>query len=103
MAGLGTFAASFGGRLRRSFEERALYSTGADIRIEDVRLSSRRTSMSLVDTYENLPAVTQVGIAFRGRGSDLSKLFARPYTMFAIDGDAIMDVGWFATISLMDL
>lgn len=95
MAGLGTFSASFGGTFRRSFEERALYSTGADIRIEDVRLSSLRTSMPLVDTYEGLPSVTRVGIAFRGSGSDLSQLFASSYTMFAIDGEAIMDVGWF--------
>ncbi len=94
-AGLGVFAASFGGALQRSFEDRSLYSTGADVRVEGVMLDSRRTSTSLVATYQDLPSVTEVGIAFRGTGSDLTQLFAGSYTMFAIDGDAIMDVGWF--------
>ena len=36
MAGLGIFAASFGGTLQRSFEERALYATGADVRLRSI-------------------------------------------------------------------
>ena len=36
-AGLGIFASSFGATLDRSFEERILYSTGSDIRLDGVR------------------------------------------------------------------
>ncbi|HCH08746.1 MAG TPA: hypothetical protein DEW32_06025, partial [Dehalococcoidia bacterium] len=39
--------------------------------------------------------VDQVSINFRGFGSDLSKLLGNSYTMFAIDGDKMMDLGWF--------
>ena len=41
MAGLGIVAASFGGTLERSFEERARYSAGADIRLEGVIVNTR--------------------------------------------------------------
>ena len=95
MAGLGIFAASFGGTLERSFEERALYSTGADIRMTGVLLNTRGSSEPLLGTLEALPSVSNVGLAFRGFGSDLSKLLGESYTMFAIDGEAIMDIGWF--------
>ncbi|MDP7414243.1 MAG: hypothetical protein QF465_11560 [SAR202 cluster bacterium] len=95
MAGLGIFAASFGGTLERSFEERARYSTGADIRMSGVLLDSRGTSRPVQATFEALPAVRDVGLAFRGFGSDLSRMLGDSYTMFAMEGDAIMDIGWF--------
>ncbi|MCH7786472.1 MAG: FtsX-like permease family protein, partial [Chloroflexi bacterium] len=95
MSGLGIFAASFGGTLERSFEERARYATGTDIRMEGVLLNSRGQSRPLVESYENLPGVDQVGAVFRGVGTDLSKLFGDSYTMFAMDSEVIDDIGWF--------
>ena len=94
MAGLGMFAASFGGTLKRSFQERAYYSTGAELRLDGVLLNNRGDTKPLEDSYLALPSVSGVASAFRGFGSDLSKLFGERYTMFALDGEAIMDLAW---------
>ena len=95
MAGLGIFAASFGGTLQRSFSERALYSTGTDVRLVGALLNTRGQSVSMRESYQDLPAVEDVSLAFRGFGSDLSKLLADSYTMFAIEGEQISEMGWF--------
>ncbi len=95
MAGLGIFAASFGGTLQRSFSERALYSTGSDVRLVGTLLNTRGQSVPMRESYEDLPAVEDVGLAFRGFGSDLSKLLADSYTMFAVEGEKISEMGWF--------
>ena len=95
MAGLGIFAASFGGTLQRSFSERALYSTGTDVRLVGALLNTRGESVPMRESYENLPAVEDVSLAFRGFGSDLSKLLADSYTMFAVEGEKISEMGWF--------
>ena len=95
MAGLGIFAASFGGTLQRSFTERALYSTGTDVRLVGALLNTRGESAPMRESYEDLPAVEEVGLAFRGFGSDLSKLLAESYTMFAVEGEEIGRMGWF--------
>ena len=95
MAGLGIFAASFGGTLQRSFVERALYSTGTDIRIEGALINTLGSTRPIRESFEGLPAVQGVTLAFRGFGSDLSKIFADSYTMFAVEGDKIKDMGWF--------
>ena len=95
MAGLGIFAASFGGTLQRSFEERALYETGADVRLEGVILSSTGDSLPMRTVFEGLQPVEDVTLAFRGFGSDLSKLLADSYIMFAVEGEKIREVGWF--------
>ncbi len=95
MAGLGIFAASFGGTLQRSFSERALYSTGADVRLVGALLNTRGESIPMRESYEDLPTVEDVSLAFRGFGSDLSKLLAESYTMFAVEGEKISEMGWF--------
>ena len=95
MAGLGIFAASFGGTLQRNFEERALYSTGADVRVRAILPDNDGPTKPIGESFENLPAVERISLAFRGFGTDLSKLFADSYTMFAVEGDAINETGWF--------
>ena len=95
MAGLGIFAASFGGTLQRNFEERALYDTGADVRVRGMLPGNEGPTSPIRESYEDLPSVENVSLAFRGFGTDLSKLFADSYTMFAVEGDRIKDTGWF--------
>ena len=95
MAGLGIFAASFGGTLERSFEHRALYSTGADIRLEGVILDRRRGNGSVTDIYGQLPGVDGVAPVIRVPGSDLSKLLGETYVMFATDGELMSEVAPF--------
>ena len=95
MTGLGIFAASFGGTLERSFEERALYSTGADIRLQGIVLTRRGFSRDLVDSYESMQGVEAVSAAFRGFGTDLSKLLGDSYIMFSADADVLAEIAWF--------
>ena len=95
MAGLGIFAASFGGTLERSFQEQARYSTGADIRVEGLALNNRGRSMPLVDTYEALPVVDEASPVIKAFGTDLSKLLGESYTMVGVDGESMRRIGWF--------
>ena len=95
MAGLGIFAASFGGTLERSFEEQARYATGADIRVEGLTLNNRGGSVPLVETYETLPVVDEASPVIKSFGSDLSKLLGESYTMVSVDGETLSRVGWF--------
>ena len=95
MAGLGIFAASFGGTLERSFEDRVLYSTGADIRLEGIRLNTRGSTVPLVESYESMPGVERASRAFRGHGTDLSVLLGDSYMMFAPDSQLVNEIGWF--------
>ena len=95
MAGLGIFAASFGGTLERSFEEQAQYATGADIRVEGLTLNNRGQSVPLVETYEAMPIVDEASPVVKAFGSDLSKLLGESYTMVGVDGETLNRVGWF--------
>ena len=95
MAGLGIFAASFGGTMRRSFEERSLYAAGADVRVEGALTNTLGESVPIRQAYESLPGVSRAALAYRGFGSDLSQLFADSYTMFAVEGERIREIGWF--------
>ena len=95
MAGLGIVAASFGGTLSRSFEERALYATGAPIRLDGVILNSSGETRALIDEYEEMEGVDEAAPAFRGSGTVLSSLFGEFYTMFAVDTRSFGDIAWF--------
>jgi ABC-type lipoprotein release transport system permease subunit len=107
MSGLGIFAASFGGTLERSFQEQALYSTGADIRVEGLTLNTQGDSIPLVESYKSMPAVDQVSPVLRAFGTDLSRILGDSYTMMAVDGPVLNEIGWFrsdfSTDSMPDL
>ena len=95
MAGLGIVAASFGGTLSRSFEDRALYATGAPIRLDGVVLNSSGQTRALIDEYEEMEGIDEAAPVFRGPGSDLSSLFGEFYTMFAVDTRSFGEIAWF--------
>ncbi len=94
-AGLGIFAASFGGTLERSFRERVLYATGSDIRVEGMALNSRGPTRPLVESYKDLPGVDTASPALRSIGHDLSRLLGEDYTMLAVDRETFDKVAWF--------
>ena len=71
MAGLGIFAASFGGTLKRSFTERVLYSAGSDIRLTNVSLNNRGPSRPLARQYEEMDGVIAAAPVLRAVGSHL--------------------------------
>lgn len=106
-AGLGVFATSFGSTLERSFKERVLYSTGADIKISDITLNDKGDSKDVVKAYENISGVDKATPIIRGFGYDVSKLSGDTYEMLAVDSNEFLKVGWarddFADSPLDDL
>ena len=96
MAGLGIFAASFGGTLQRSFTERALYSAGADMRLANVSVNNTGVTRPLVAPYDRMEEVEGISPALRGRGSVLSIRFGdTSYDMLAVDPDRLSEVAWY--------
>ena len=96
MAGLGIFAASFGGTLQRSFKERALYSAGADMRLANVSVNNTGFTKPLVEPYDRIEEVKGVSPVLRGRGSVLSIRFGNTsYDMLAVDPDRLSEVAWY--------
>jgi ABC-type antimicrobial peptide transport system permease subunit len=118
-AGLGIFAASFGATLERSFEERVLYSTGSDIRIDGIapvfnpRARSPRRGWwsrrnlptptatpypaerpTLEEAYEGVVGVENVSPILKSTGNILTKIGGEQYVMFALDGRTFENVAW---------
>ncbi len=116
-AGLGIFASSFGATLERSFEERVLYSTGSDVRVDGVReyIPTRRSlrwwgrtptptptpvlaptpRATIEEAYGEIEGVQVASPVFRNRGNDLSKFFGDSFTMIALDPGSFSEVAWF--------
>ena len=109
-AGLGIFASSFGATLDRSFRERVLYSTGADIVIDDGKLVVRciyggyyscdaenpsGKALTMKEAYEIVPGVDVASLVLQTSGQDLTKAFGVSYAMIAVDSDTIGQVADF--------
>ncbi len=110
-AGLGIFASSFGATLERSFQERILYSTGSDIRVEGVKpiyrtrwdytqgyQLARRVptrNRAVAAAYERFSGADVISPALRARGSEMGKTFGASYQMLAVDPETIKQVAWF--------
>ncbi len=96
MAGLGIFTASFGGTLQRSFEERVLYESGADIRLTRLALNNRGHTRPLVEPYEAMDGVAAAAPALRQPGTDLSTQFRESsFEALSVDSGRFADVAWF--------
>ena len=77
-AGLGIFASSFGATLERSFLERVLHSTGADVKVEGIqgRDFTEAGSAALSAEYAGVQGVGTATAVLRKGGQDLSRLAA---------------------------
>ena len=96
MAGLGIFAASFGGTLKRSFTERVLYSAGSDIRLVNVSINNRGPSRPLSKPYEDMDEVLHAAPVLRTIGSHLGTLGGdTTFDVLAVDTEKFQDVAWF--------
>ena len=93
-AGLGIFAASFGGTLERSFSERVLYETGADLRAENVALAASGSTRPVAASYEALAGVDAASPAYRGRAFDLTNLVSEQVGMLAVSSESFGRVAW---------
>ena len=96
MAGLGIFAASFGGTLQRSFTERVLYSAGSDIRLTNVSVNTRGASRPIDQPYEDMDEVLNAAPVLRAVGSHLGTLGGdTTFDVLAVDTEKFEDVAWF--------
>ena len=96
MAGLGIFAASFGGTLNRNFVERVLYESGADIRLSGVTLNNRGISRQFVEPYRSFDGIAEAAPALRTTGVELSLLRGDPgFDVLAVDPERFADVAWY--------
>ena len=111
-AGLGIFASSFGATLELSFEQRVLYATGSDVRVDGARLNGRCVAgtwgscnsqvpidgpVRLDEAFRRVSGVDHAAAVLRARGQDLSKGFGQSYEMLGVDVDRFGDgnIAWF--------
>ena len=101
-AGLGIFASSFEATLDRSFDERVLYSTGSDIRLEFVSPTGEvigadgsDSRLRLVNAYEAVPGVRGAAPVMRTEGADLESAEGGRFEMLAVDVETFPRVAWF--------
>jgi ABC-type lipoprotein release transport system permease subunit len=93
-ASVGMFSASFLGTLERSYDERAMYSVGSDIRLEGLD-EWRSAKGALVERYSSISGVEDVSVAYRGGGT-VGTLFSQVYfNMLAIDPENFEQVSWY--------
>ena len=93
-AGLGAFAASFGGTLERSYRERARYETGTDVRIvnADIARSGPSEDMqALVEAPEGVDSASQL---LRTTGGFSSGSSTDRFQLLAVDPETLGDVTW---------
>ena len=106
-AGLGAFAASFGGTLDRSYQERARYEAGADLRIENADVARNRgPSQDMQALAESPSGVAAAARVFRGSASFAAGTSTERFEVLAIDAETLEGVTWwrddFAEESLDD-
>ena len=94
-AGLGIFAASFGGTLDRSFKERVLYSTGSEIRIDGISMDVPGSTRPMQSSYEQIDGVSAASSVYRGWAYDYTDLTSDKIQILAINPSNFGDVGWF--------
>ena len=101
-AGLGISASSFEATLDRSFDDRVLYSTGSDIRLEFVSPTSEvigadatDARLRLVNAYEAVPGVRGAAPVLRTEGIDLESAEQGRFEMLAVDVETFPRVAWF--------
>ena len=94
-AGLGIFAASFGGTLDRSFKERVLYSTGSEIRIDGISMDAIGYTKPLQSSYEQIDGVSAAASVYRGRAYDYTDLTSDKIQILGINPSTFDAVGWF--------
>ncbi|UCH93073.1 MAG: FtsX-like permease family protein, partial [Candidatus Aminicenantes bacterium] len=93
-ASVGMFSASFLGTLERSYDERAKYVTGAELRLAGL-FDSRSSKDAIVDRFVSVEGIEQVNVGFRGTAT-LGSLFTQnTFQMLAVDPVGFDEVAWF--------
>ncbi len=95
-ASVAMFAANFGGTLQRSYEERALYRSGGDLRLEGVSVSRRAASVSFEDSVRDVIGDRRYSSVYRGRAFQAQQLFSSTeFELLGVDPRRFADVAWY--------
>ncbi|UCD09428.1 MAG: ABC transporter permease, partial [Dehalococcoidales bacterium] len=91
---VGMFSSGFIGSLEQSYDERNIYMSGGDVRLEELneRHSSKHT---LEEKYSAIEGVENVGVVFRQTGTAGTTFTSTGFEMLAIDPDRTKDIAWF--------
>ncbi len=93
-AGLGVFAASFSTTLERGSEDRALYESGAALRVVGVSSSSALRVRTATDAVAGLPGVQGVSPVYRTHGFDVTTGASDAFQLLAIEPSSLGNVAW---------
>ncbi len=93
-ASVGMFAASFLGTLNRSYDERAKYETGTDLRLSGI-YQYRSGKGAITNRYAELPTADQISVAFRGNATVGSFLTQIDFDLLAVDPTTLGGVAWY--------
>jgi ABC-type antimicrobial peptide transport system permease subunit len=93
-ASVGMFAATFLGTLERSYTERALYTSGSDVRLEGLN-TWRASKDALLRQYSSVPGVEKASFAYRVDGS-MGTLFTETRaTLLGVEAEDFSQVAWY--------
>ncbi len=94
-ASLGVFTASFSGTLEKSYRERALYASGADLRLSDIRSGDSSPAPQLVAAYQGVPGVQEVTPALRTTATLSASGLSQEFQVLAVDDSSVARVLWY--------
>jgi ABC-type antimicrobial peptide transport system permease subunit len=93
-AGLGVFAANFATTLERSFEDRARYTLGTDVRVDGIAQRRGADSMSILDEVDSRPGVAVSSPVLRRFGVVTRPASGIRYELLAIDPGTFDATAW---------
>ena len=95
VTGLGVLATTVGGTLDRSYEERILYETGADLRVTGVPTHFAESTDEIKREYLTLPGVSAVSMALRGDGSVGATYSGNSFVALAVESEEFPYIAWY--------
>lgn len=95
VTGLAVLATTVGGTLNRSYQERILYDTAADMRVSNIPGFISRSVDGLRDRYLTIPGVTAVSLAYRDRGTLGANYSGNTFRMLAVEAEDFHYHSWY--------
>jgi putative ABC transport system permease protein len=91
---VGMFSSTFIGTLERSYEERNIYMSGGDVRLESLN-DSHVSKKTLEKRYSNIEGVENFGIVYRQEGTVGTTFTQADFEMLAVDPEQMKEIAWF--------
>jgi ABC-type antimicrobial peptide transport system permease subunit len=93
-AAVGMFSASFLGTLNNSYVERASYSVGADVRLQNL-FDYTAAKGTLEKRFSSVEGVEEMSLVFRGWASVGTSFTQIDSTMLALEPESMKTIAWF--------